>query len=57
VFPGANQRVRGASDGPELAGDAPAWRWRVASQAVHPMYVLRWLLGDVARVSCLFATP
>jgi predicted dehydrogenase len=24
------------------------------SQAVHPMYVLRWLLGDVARVSCLF---
>jgi UDP-N-acetyl-2-amino-2-deoxyglucuronate dehydrogenase len=24
------------------------------SQAVHPMYVLRWLLGDVARVSCMF---
>jgi predicted dehydrogenase len=24
------------------------------SQAVHPMYVLRWLLGEVARVSCLF---
>src|SRR6266568_3843625 len=24
------------------------------SQAVHPMYVLRWLLGYVARVSCLF---
>jgi predicted dehydrogenase len=24
------------------------------SQAVHPMYVLRWLLGGVARVSCLF---
>jgi len=24
------------------------------SQAVHSMYVLRWLLGDVARVSCLF---
>jgi predicted dehydrogenase len=24
------------------------------SQAVHPMYVLRWLLGDVSRVSCLF---
>ncbi len=24
------------------------------SQAVHPMYVLRWLLGDVARVSCVF---
>jgi UDP-N-acetyl-2-amino-2-deoxyglucuronate dehydrogenase len=24
------------------------------SQAVHPMYALRWLLGDVARVSCLF---
>ncbi len=24
------------------------------SQAVHPMYCLRWLLGDVARVSCLF---
>jgi predicted dehydrogenase len=24
------------------------------SQAVHPMYVLRWMLGDVARVSCLF---
>jgi predicted dehydrogenase len=24
------------------------------SQAVHPMYVLRWVLGDVARVSCLF---
>jgi UDP-N-acetyl-2-amino-2-deoxyglucuronate dehydrogenase len=24
------------------------------SQAVHPMYVLRWLLGDIARVSCLF---
>jgi predicted dehydrogenase len=24
------------------------------SQAVHPMYILRWLLGDVARVSCLF---
>jgi predicted dehydrogenase len=24
------------------------------SQAVHPMYVLRWLLGDVAHVSCLF---
>jgi len=24
------------------------------SQAVHPMYVLRWLLGDVGRVSCLF---
>ncbi|HEY1293919.1 MAG TPA: Gfo/Idh/MocA family oxidoreductase, partial [Chloroflexota bacterium] len=23
------------------------------SQAVHPMYVLRWLLGDVARVSCM----
>jgi predicted dehydrogenase len=24
------------------------------SQAVHPMYVLRWMLGDVARVSSLF---
>jgi UDP-N-acetyl-2-amino-2-deoxyglucuronate dehydrogenase len=24
------------------------------SQAVHPMYALRWLLGDVTRVSCLF---
>jgi predicted dehydrogenase len=24
------------------------------SQAVHPMYVLRWILGDVARVSSLF---
>jgi predicted dehydrogenase len=24
------------------------------SQAVHPMYAVRWLLGDVARVSCLF---
>jgi phthalate 4,5-cis-dihydrodiol dehydrogenase len=24
------------------------------SQAVHPMYILRWLLGDVVRVSCLF---
>ncbi len=24
------------------------------SQAVHPMYVLRWLLGDVVKVSCLF---
>ncbi|MGI9148908.1 MAG: Gfo/Idh/MocA family protein [Chloroflexota bacterium] len=24
------------------------------SQAVHPMYALRWLLGDVAKVSCLF---
>jgi predicted dehydrogenase len=24
------------------------------SQAVHPMYALRWLLGDVARVSCVF---
>lgn len=24
------------------------------SQAIHPMYVLRWLLGDVQRVSCLF---
>lgn len=24
------------------------------AQAVHPAYVLRWLLGDVARVSCLF---
>jgi predicted dehydrogenase len=24
------------------------------SQAVHPMYVLRWLLGDVKQVSCLF---
>jgi predicted dehydrogenase len=24
------------------------------SQAVHPIYVLRWLLGDVAQVSCLF---
>ena len=24
------------------------------SQAVHPMYVLRWLLGDVTRVSCIF---
>jgi predicted dehydrogenase len=24
------------------------------SQAVHPMYVLLWMLGDVARVSCLF---
>src|ERR1700686_1182483 len=24
------------------------------SQAVHPMYALRWLLGDVAPVSCLF---
>jgi predicted dehydrogenase len=24
------------------------------SQAVHPMYALRYLLGDVARVSCLF---
>ena len=24
------------------------------TQAVHPMYVLRWLLGDVAQVSCLF---
>lgn len=24
------------------------------SQAVHPMYALRWLLGDVARVSCMF---
>jgi predicted dehydrogenase len=24
------------------------------SQAIHPMYVLRWLLGDVVSVSCLF---
>jgi predicted dehydrogenase len=24
------------------------------SQAVHPMYILRWLLGEVARVSCMF---
>ena len=24
------------------------------SQAVHPMYVVRWLLGNVKRVSCLF---
>jgi UDP-N-acetyl-2-amino-2-deoxyglucuronate dehydrogenase len=24
------------------------------AQAVHPAYVLRWLLGDVARVGCLF---
>ena len=24
------------------------------AQAVHPIYVLRWLLGGVARVSCLF---
>jgi predicted dehydrogenase len=24
------------------------------AQAVHPAYLLRWLLGDVARVSCLF---
>jgi len=24
------------------------------SQAVHPMYVLRWLLGEVRQVSCLF---
>jgi predicted dehydrogenase len=24
------------------------------SQAVHPMYVLRWLLGDVKQVSCVF---
>jgi predicted dehydrogenase len=24
------------------------------SQAVHPMYILRWILGDVARVSSLF---
>jgi predicted dehydrogenase len=24
------------------------------AQAVHPAYVLRWMLGDVARVSCLF---
>jgi predicted dehydrogenase len=24
------------------------------SQAVHPMYALRWLLGDVAQVACLF---
>jgi len=24
------------------------------SQAVHPMYALRWLLGNVAQVSCLF---
>lgn len=24
------------------------------AQAVHPAYILRWLLGDVARVSCLF---
>ena len=24
------------------------------AQAVHPAYVLRWLLGDVARVSCQF---
>jgi predicted dehydrogenase len=24
------------------------------SQAVHPMYALRWLLGDVAQVSCVF---
>ena len=24
------------------------------AQAVHPAYVLRWMLGDVARVSCQF---
>ena len=24
------------------------------AQAVHPAYALRWMLGDVARVSCLF---
>lgn len=24
------------------------------AQAVHPAYVLRWILGDVARVGCLF---
>ncbi|HEX5414769.1 MAG TPA: Gfo/Idh/MocA family oxidoreductase [Chloroflexota bacterium] len=24
------------------------------AQAVHPAYILRWLLGDVAKVSCLF---
>ena len=24
------------------------------AQAVHPAYILRWLLGDVAQVSCLF---
>jgi predicted dehydrogenase len=24
------------------------------AQAIHPAYVLRWLLGDVARVGCLF---
>lgn len=24
------------------------------AQAVHPVYILRWLLGDVAQVTCLF---
>ncbi len=37
----------------------PPWLARAPSgvlvaQAVHPMYALRWLLGDVRRVSCLF---
>jgi predicted dehydrogenase len=36
----------------------PPWLARATSgvlvaQAVHPMYALRWLLGDVRRVSCL----
>jgi UDP-N-acetyl-2-amino-2-deoxyglucuronate dehydrogenase len=25
------------------------------AQAVHPAYMLRWLLGDIARVACLFS--
>jgi UDP-N-acetyl-2-amino-2-deoxyglucuronate dehydrogenase len=47
-------------EGPDTVGVRP-WLGTKAggggvllAQAVHPAYLLRWLLGDVARVACLF---
>lgn len=47
-------------EGPDTVGVRP-WLGTKAggggvllAQAVHPAYILRWLLGDVAKVGCLF---
>jgi UDP-N-acetyl-2-amino-2-deoxyglucuronate dehydrogenase len=47
-------------EGPDTVGVRPWLATKrggggvLIAQAVHPAYVLRWMLGDVARVSCLF---
>jgi len=47
-------------EGPDTVGVRPwlgtkrAGGGVLMAQAVHPAYILRWLLGDVAKVSCLF---